>query len=205
MPARKASIDHDNHLGDLDAARRGSDAQLAPYRDEATPMGADKKKDIEVNVIAVTVVKGGTRITLGGAATRGIKVGDRGYLPIGTMAASFDVDKVEGPHAFATVEETVAVGTSVILNPSSPPKEVARPQKHMETRVVGYEVVGGRTKIQIGRGLRSGARTGMDGYVILGGDRHEAFSVAKAEENVSVAVVDLRPDEVKGRPIVLNP
>ncbi len=87
--------------------------------------------------------------------------------------------------------------------PTAPPKPNAPPVTVLNARIVGISVIGGGTRIVLGRGTNTGARSGMKAKLngITG-----VFSI-ECNENTCAAVVSATPDQIKsaGTTVTLLP
>jgi len=73
-------------------------------------------------------------------------------------------------------------------------------------RIIGLSIVGGRTQIMIGLGKDQGVHAGMEGYLQAGDGMAADFQIHESRDRVSLAMVDLIPDEVQQHlHVVVNP
>jgi hypothetical protein len=174
----------------------------------------DEEKEVVQNghgrIINISIVNGMSRIMIGMGRKQGVRIGMEGYIKKGNgMLADFQIDETRGDRVcVANVDVTPDMMKDhheVVINPSAMPKST-EPQKDMKSRIVGVSIVGGKTKIMIGRGVAHGARAGQIGYIVgNGGRRVETFEVSEAGSTHSSAFVEKTIDQIKDHhEVILN-
>lgn len=166
-------------------------------------------KDVTGRIISMSVVGDKTKILIG-ARVKGMQ-GVEGYIRRGDgMLARFRIGLWDHRTAFAFVDLTPdqlsPYAENVIINPSSMPAKSER-RKDIATRVVNIDIVGGRTRIMIGRGSSHGVRDRMSGYIHAeGGKPYESFVLSKVSSLHSEAFVDATLDQVhRNMSVMVNP
>lgn len=161
-------------------------------------------------IIGVSIVGGQTRIMIALGQKQGVAPGMMGYVKKGNgMLADFQIDSVGDRVAHAMVEATPDMlhdNNMVVVNPTQMPKS-SESEGDMKARIVNLDIVGGKTRITIGRGTSHGARHGMAGYIVgSGGKPFEKFVIEEAHSTFSYAFVEHTIDGLKGHDqIILNP
>lgn len=160
-------------------------------------------------ILQVQVHGNMTRITIGLGEKQGVSPGMMGYVQKGSgMLADFQIESVSDRVAYAMVEATPDMlkdHSQVVVNPSQMPKS-SEAEGDMKARLLKIDIVGGKTRITIGRGTSNGARSGMSGYIAgSGGKPYEKFVIDEAHSTFSTAFVERTFDELKGHDeIILN-
>jgi len=171
--------------------------------DVADTASAGPKTDIHARVIGVSVVNKRTRITIASGTDQGIEVGMKGAITdsSGVPFEGFTIEEAEGRLSYATVQPTVdEVNThsKVVIGPSVEKLGEQRATADVHARVLGVSVVGGRTRILIGRGRYQGVQVGMAGALLRpGGAEGEDFTIEEAEHRWSYAFVGATVDEAE--------
>jgi hypothetical protein len=161
-------------------------------------------------ILNISVSGGMTHITIGLGQKQGVAVGMEGYIKKGNgMLADFQIESIGERTAKASVDVTPDMlkdHHEVVINPTQMPKS-SEPQFDVKARLLDISIVGGKTRITIGRGRAHGARGGMHGFIVgSGGKPFAKFTIDEAHSTHSTAFVERSFDEVKDhREIILNP